>query len=320
MPPAVASSPRAAMTTVDDTLREASSQRSASEELENFQEIALALKPSSGRIPRLKGVDMHAVSMPLRERIGGDHLIYLDFNKRFDLERRIEEAEGQGRDDVAERLRECRHRAGILLADVSGHRMTDALIAAMLHQAFLLGTYYELDRFGQITTKLFEHINQRFYRSTNVNKYLTMIYGEVSEAGRFRFLSAGHPPPRVFSREFGRFVDISADRLVTFPPVGMFASNTELDERVAAGALGYKESYTINQIDLLAAGDVLLLFTDGFSEHDGGEYFPAAVSRLLAASGDRTAKQICSALKAGLLDSGEPHDDITFVVVKKKPV
>ena len=305
-------------TTEDDKMSTLSSQGLLSEELQNFQQIALALKPSPGNIPRLNGVDIHGVSLPMRDPVGGDHLIYLDFNKRYDLAQRIEEAEGRGRHDVAERLRECRHRAGILLADVSGHRTTDALIAAMLHQAFLLGTYYELDRFGEITTKLFEHINQRFYRSTNVNKYLTMIYGEVSEEGRFRFLSAGHPPPKVFSREFGRFVDISADRLLTFPPVGMFPSNAEPDERVAAGALGYKKTYTVNEIDLLATGDVLLLFTDGFSEHAGGEYFPASVGRLLAASADATSEEVCSVLQAGLRDSGEPHDDVSFVVVKKK--
>ena len=292
------------------------SQDSLTEELENFQQIALALKPSPGNVPRLAGVDIHGLTRPLKQEIGGDHLIYLDFNKRYALDRRIEEAESRGRGDVADRLRQCRHRAGILLADVSGHRVTDGVIAAMLHQAFLLGAYYELDRFGEITTKLFEHINQRFYRSTNVSKYLTMIYGEVSSEGRFRFLSAGHPQPMVFSREFGRFVDISADRLVTFPPVGMFASR-EPDERVAAGALGYKKTYTVNEIDLLARGDVLLLFTDGFSEHAGGRYFPDEVARLLESAGDWSAERICGELEAGLRASGAAHDDISFVVVKK---
>jgi serine phosphatase RsbU (regulator of sigma subunit) len=297
-------------------VRPTTSQGFLAEELENFQQIALALKPSPGSVPSLPGVDIHGLSLPLRDQIGGDHLIYLDFNKRYDLARRIEEAESRGREDVAERLLQCRQRAGILLADVSGHRVTDALIAAMLHQAFLLGAYYELDRFGEITTKLFEHINQRFYRSTSVNKFLTMIYGEVSTEGRFRFLSAGHPSPMVFSREFGSFVHISADRLVTFPPVGLFASR-EPDERVAAGALGFKKTYTVNEIDLLATGDVLLLFTDGFSEHAGDRYFPDSVGRLLASSRDWTAERICAELKSDLLDSGEPHDDISFVVVKK---
>ena len=109
------------------------------QELENFQEIAQALKPASGGVPELDGVDICSVSMALNGVIGGDHLIYLDFKTRYDLKRRIREAEEKGRDEVAENLRRLEHRAGILVADVSGHRVTDALIAAMLHQAFLLG-------------------------------------------------------------------------------------------------------------------------------------------------------------------------------------
>src|SRR5262245_34877983 len=133
------------------------------DELENFQEIAKFLKPSAGEIPELEGVDIDGVSMPRNGTIGGDHLIYIDFKKRYDLDARIAAALAAGRDDVASKLAENKHRAGILLADVAGHRITDALVAAMLHQAFLLGSYYELEMFGEITTKLFEHIKTRFY-------------------------------------------------------------------------------------------------------------------------------------------------------------
>ena len=288
------------------------------EELANFQEIAGVLKPSSGAVPTLPGVDISAVSVPLRSTAGGDHVIFIDFNRRYDLSRRIEQALAEGRDEVAARLGECRHRAGILIADVSGHRVTDALIAAMLHQAFLVGVYYELDRFGEITTQLFEHINQRFFATTRINKYLTMLYGEIWEQGRFRFISAGHPRPMVFSREYGRFVDISAERLVAYPPVGMFPSDASLSERVESGRLERKEPYTVNEIDLLAAGDILLLYTDGFSEHGAGAFFPAAVERSLAAVRDQSAASICERLQQDLLAAATATDDITFVVIKRK--
>lgn len=287
------------------------------DELENFQEIAEVLKPSSGAIPKLSGVEISAVSLPLQGTAGGDHIIFIDFNRRYDLLRLIETARREGSEEVADRLRECRHRAGILLADVSGHRVTDALIAAMLHQAFLVGAYYELDRFGEITTKLFEHINQRFFATTKINKYLTMIYGEIWEQGRFRFMSAGHPKPMVFSREFGRFVDISEDRLVSYPPVGMFPSDAGLSERVEAGRLESKQPYTVNEIDLLAQGDILLLYTDGLSEHAGGEYFPAAIEQTLARVRDQSASIICKKLKQDVLAVAPATDDISFVVIKK---
>ena len=291
--------------------------RRLADELENFEEIAGVLKPSSGAIPKLPGVDISSVSLPLQGTAGGDHIIFIDFNRRYDLPRRIEEALREGSDEVAARLRECRHRAGILLADVSGHRVTDAVIAAMLHQAFLVGAYYELDRFGEITTKLFEHINQRFFRTTRINKYLTMLYGEISDRGRFRFISAGHPRPRVFSREYGCFVDISEERLVSYPPVGMFPSDTGLSERVEAGRLGYKQPYTVNEIDLLASGDILLLYTDGLSEHAGGDYFPAAVEKTLASVRNQPAAVICEKLKQDVLAFETATDDISFVVIKK---
>ena len=289
------------------------------DELRNFQEIATTLKPSPGETPTLEGVEIGGVSTPLKELVGGDHVVYIDFNRRYDLDRRVAQARREGQPDVARRLERCRRRAGILVADVSGHKATDALVAAMLHQSFLLGVYYELDRFGEITTKLFEHINQRFYRTTSVRKYLTMIYGEISQEGRFRFISAGHQRPTIFSREYGRFADISEDRLVSYPPVGMMPSNADANELVGPSALGYKKPYTVNEIDLLANGDILLLYTDGLYEHGEGEFFPREVERLLAASGDLDAQTICEALEAHLLDYADPVDDISYVVVRKVP-
>ena len=287
------------------------------EELENFQEIAQALKPSSGGVPQLKGIDICGMSMPFNGVIGGDHLIYLDFKKRYDLARRMRVAEEKGRPQVVNNLNRLHHRAGILLADVPGHRVTDALIAAMLHQAFLLGVYYELDRFGEITIKLFEHINQRFYRTTNINKFLTMLYGEISDEGKFRFITAGHQQPMVFSREYASFVHISEDRMVTYPPVGIFPSNADPNEMVEPGQLGFKPRYTVNEIDLLNAGDVLLLYTDGLSEHAGGDYFPTEVERCIAEVVDQPAGEICECLRRNFLAFADPQDDVTFVVIKK---
>lgn len=287
------------------------------EELQNFQEIASVLKPSPGKVSSLRGVDVHGLSIPLKGAIGGDHLIYIDFNTRYDLPRRIKEAELEGRQEVARSLAECQRRAGILVADVSGHKVTDGLIAAMLHQAFLLGVYYELDRSGEITTKLFEHLNQLFYRSTSGNRFLTMVYGEVSEEGRFRFLSAGHPRPKVFSREFGRFVDIGEERLISFPPVGMFPTSKDLADPVDPGPLGYKKRYQVNEIDLLAEGDLLLLYTDGLLEHADHRFFPDVVERILAESGDQSAERICRRLEKELVAFGAPEDDVSFVVVRK---
>ncbi len=90
--------------------------------------------------------------------------------------------------------------------------MTDAFMAAMLHQAFLLGAIYELDMFGQVTKRLFENLNTRLYQSSSEHKFVSLMYGEISEDAVFRFLSAAQPFPAVFSKKHDRFMDVSSRR------------------------------------------------------------------------------------------------------------
>jgi serine phosphatase RsbU (regulator of sigma subunit) len=287
------------------------------DELRNFQEVAKFLRPSPGDVPRIDGLDLAWLSLPLHDVVGGDHLAWVDFDKRYDLEARIAVAVREGREDVARNLGRLYQRAGVLVADAAGHRVTDALVAAMLHQAFLLGVHYELDLFGEVTTHLFENLNTRFYQTTAVNKFFTMIYGEISAGGRLRFLSAGHPPPAVFSREFGRFVRISEDRLVALPPVGLQPSVHDPDRRRNPPLHDALRRYQVNEIDLLAAGDVLLLYTDGLSEHAEGSFFPHRVEALLAGAPGASAGELCDRIRDGLLAAGSLQDDVTVVVLKR---
>src|SRR5262245_14721995 len=168
-------------------------------ELNNFQEIARYIVPLPGEIPTLTGIDVYGGTIPLNGMMGGDHIIYVDFKRRYDLPARIKQASAAGNMDVVANLERCMRKAGIAVLDVSGHHVTDALVAAMLHQAFLLGSLYELEMFGHITRRLFENLNSRYYHSSSRHKFVTMIYGEIGEDSTFRFLSAAHPPPVVFS-------------------------------------------------------------------------------------------------------------------------
>ena len=55
-------------------------------------------------------------------------------------------------------------------------------------------------------------------------------------------------------------------------------SSQDIDLRATETTpLGYNESYTANEISLMGSGDILVLYTDGLSEHSNGEqyYFPA---------------------------------------------
>jgi serine phosphatase RsbU (regulator of sigma subunit) len=288
-------------------------------EIENFEEIALQLRPEPGEIPRLPGIDVAGTIIPLAGAIGGDHIIYIDFKQRHDLDARIARARQKGLEPIAAKLEEMKSTAGVLLADVSGHQITDAVLAAMLHQSFLLGAVYELEISGTITTRLFEYINNRFYRSSRVRKFLTMIYGEIHESGRFRFISAGHHHPLVFSNLFDRFVDIHPELLVSFPPIGTMPSRTDPDRSMEPSVLGYKDKYTVNELKLMGPGDILVLYTDGLKEHEAGgtAYFPQRFESKIREHKRESARTILEAVIKDLLEFGPPADDVSCVLIKK---
>jgi serine phosphatase RsbU (regulator of sigma subunit) len=203
--------------------------------------------------------------------------------------------------------------------DVAGHQMTDALLAAMLHQAFLLGAIYELDRYGQITRRLFENLNTRFYQSSGTHKYVSMIYGEISEDAKFRFLTAGVPFPVVFSNIHDRFMEVSDHLKVSFPPLGMMPSFV-IDRRLTTSLLGFKERYEMNEWTLMGRGDILLLHTDGLSDHRSQDeaYFPDRLESVLREVKHLGSREIYEAIKKDVLAFGPPTDDISLVVIKLK--
>ena len=288
-------------------------------ELRNFQEIAAYIMPKPGEVPTLDGLDIHGGTVALNGVVGGDHIIYVDFKKRYDLQARITQAAAAGRSEVVANLQRCRSMAGIVVLDVSGHQVTDALLAAMLHQAFLLGSLYELDMFGRITKRLFENLNSRFYHSSSMHKFVTMIYGEISQDATFRFLSAAHPRPVVFSHRHDRFMEVDADLCTTFPPIGTLPSSDVIDRSTTQSVLGFKEQYRLNEWRLMGRGDILLLYTDGLLEHAGenGPYFPHQLEETMRAVKHLTAQEIFEAIKTDAIDFARPSDDISVVVIKR---
>jgi serine phosphatase RsbU (regulator of sigma subunit) len=289
-------------------------------ELKNFQDIAGHIKPLSGEIPQIKGIDIYGEVIPLNGIVGGDHIIYVDFNKRYDLDHRIQEAQKQNRRDIVEKLVLNKRRAGVLASDAAGHNITDALMSAMLHQAFLTGVQYELKDNGEVTADLFETLNTRFFNSSSLTKFITLIYGEIWDNGYFRFVNAGHPPPVVFSNKYEKLIKICYDQVIHFPPIGTIPSKDDIDSRRYSSRLGYKRKYSINELSLMGHGDILLLYTDGLSEHSDEKdclYFPERLENTLKRIKNDSARDIYAQIKEDLLSFAEPSDDITFVVIKK---
>lgn len=265
----------------------------------------------------LRNIELFGRSRPLTGEFGGDHLLFVDFARRYDLARRIVEARMAGEEGMAAQLEACRSRVGVLLADVCGHSTTDTLLAAMLHQSFLVGVLYELTHHGHVTAELFEILNTRFYQSSALTKYITMIYGEIAEDGTFRFISAGHPTPLIYSVEYGRFVVPAADSLIGVPPIGMFPTAGAVDAAMERKPPAESPRPTVNEVRLLGAGDVLLLYTDGAAEQTGG---------VLAEALAPTMREVChlgpraivEALENELQRRGPAKDDVTLVAITRR--
>jgi serine phosphatase RsbU (regulator of sigma subunit) len=188
----------------------------------------------------------------------------------------------------------------------------------MLHQAFLLGAIYELDRYGQITRRLFENLNTRFHQSSATSKFVSLIYGEISDDAKFRFLSAGQPFPSIFSSQHDRFMEVSPHLCISFPPLGMLPSFNVIDRNTTPSLLGFKERYEMNEWTLMGRGDILLLHTDGLTEHEGpaGRYFPGRLEQTLREAKHLGARQIYEAIQTDVAAFSAPTDDVSVVVIK----
>ena len=289
-------------------------------ELNNLSKISERLKPCSGGLPKLNNIDIYGETIPFNKIAGGDHIVYVDFNKRYDLDYRIQVAKKKEQDQVVENLVKNKTRAGILLADAAGHNTTDVLLTAMLHQAFLTGIYYELKQYGEITNELFEILNTRFFRSSSLSKFITLLYGEIDELGRFRFLSAGHPLPIVFSNERNTLHRIQKSSITHFPPIGTLPSREDIDRTKARSRFGYKKKYQANEIELMGQGDIMILYTDGFVDFYNDIEHPYIEERLekkLAEIKEKPAKEIFQLIKEDMFEFASPGDDLSFVIVKR---
>ena len=286
--------------------------------------MSQCLTPESGAIPRIDNVDIYGASIPLNGIAGGDLITYVNFQDRYDLDVRIARAFEQGRGEMVERLQRLKNKGGILVADVAGHEFAGSLIALMLHQIFHTSILYELDLNGELSNRIFEQINKRFFKSRTLRKlaggldatnFITLIYGEIEMSGRFSFISAGHPQPLIFSRAYDRFVEISPDRFSSYPPIGIQIGKDDADIKLFPSVLGYKEQYTTNELNLMGQGDVLLLFTDGLTDPFSA-YTQGQLERAVSRAKDGTAEEICKAILADHSASCIAADDISLVVIK----
>lgn len=240
---------------------------------------------------------------------------------------------------IAEELQDLYAIAGVLLVDAQGHGVIAAKIASTVHDTFHTAMLAELDSNGTTTPEMFERINLRLARSVTARNALsgstaynrelaTMMYGEVHPGGLFRLVNFGHPPPLIFSAEYGRFMEMGTSSLAQFPPLGLEIPKDHPDQsRYASLRLRkrYMRESDVAEITLMGKGDILFLYTDGV--YDGSdEQSRQSLEQVMREHKNESAKAICDAVLEYALNKddllrqiGEPGsiDDKTVVIIKR---
>jgi serine phosphatase RsbU (regulator of sigma subunit) len=240
---------------------------------------------------------------------------------------------------IAEELQDLFTTAGVLLVDAEGHGVVAAKIASTVHDTFHTAMLSELDHNGKTTPEMFERINLRLTQSVTARNALggsmeggpreiaTMIYGEIHPDGLFRFVNFGHPPPLIFSAEYGKFMEIGKCRVAQFPALGLAIPEDHPDQsRYAPIQLRKRpmRSSDLSEIILMGRGDVLFLYTDGV--YDGSDELDRKeIERIVEEHKQESAKMICTAIldhavkkDEHLRETGESDriDDKTVFIIK----
>jgi serine phosphatase RsbU (regulator of sigma subunit) len=175
-------------------------------------------------------------------------------------------------------LRLSDHAAGILVCDVMGHGVRSALITAMV-RAMIEELHPVAADPGLLLTRLNRDLT-RILRQTGAMIFVTAAYAVVHLGfGRLRYAQAGHPTPLLWdARE--RTV-----RAVACP------------DESAGPALGLMDDFEYVTVEEnLAAGDRVILFTDGLFEAAGPDGEEFGVARLAPAVARSAAVPLDAAL------------------------
>jgi serine phosphatase RsbU (regulator of sigma subunit) len=108
---------------------------------------------------------------------------------------------------------------------------------------------------------------------------------------------------------------VSEDRLVSYSPIGLQPGEDHADAKRYERALGYKKRYTVNNLNLMGHGDVLLLYTDGLIEPLSA-YTQAQLEHVVSGVKDASAQLICEAIVRDRQATAAQTDDLTLVVIK----
>lgn len=192
-------------------------------------------------------------------------------------------------------------RLGVAIADVSGKGIPASLLMAIARTS-LRQIALRHDSPARVLTEL----NRALAPDIHGGHYITMVYAVIEPAAnRVRFARAGHELPLI--APLGEPVGFVGSEGM---PIGMVSD--ELFSAVIA-----------ERTERFAAGDLLVLYTDGLTEapnEDRKEFSGARLAEVVGAQRGRSAGAIGDAIVAGVrafAGEGVQHDDLTLVTVKR---
>jgi phosphoserine phosphatase RsbU/P len=241
-------------------------------ELQIAADIQKSFLPSE--IAPLAGFDIAATSIPAKE-VGGDFFDVIPF------------AVVPAQD----------HKAGIMIADVSGKGIPAALFMALSLVIMRINSLWHPH-----PADVLQDANSIISEDTKTGMFVTLFYAVIDcELRQLTWANAGHNPPMVYRSGTGMIEELGTTGV----------------------ALGIMEPATYTeQACILFPGDVVLLYTDGITEADNEAEAMFGEERLrekLIQYHDLTAREIMDAVLRDVraFAAGYPQsDDITLMVLK----
>lgn len=182
-----------------------------------------------------------------------------------------------------------------VVADVSGKGVSSALLASLLQGAFLAAIHHE-HSLGQRLERINVFLNER----TGGEKYATVFYCLLEHGGSLHYVNAGHCPA-ILMRASADLEWLPA----TAMPVGLMEqAEFEVQHRT------------------LAAGDKLIIYTDGVSEaqNEQGEFFgKQRLRQVIVEHGAEPCQTLHDLVQDAVIafSEGAPQaDDVTLVVLE----